>query len=54
MLKDDGPLDGRSGKCERLIEMLEEVLDEGDAALVFTQFREMGHLLEQMINERLG
>ena len=46
-------LDGRSGKCERLIEMLEEVVEEGDAALVFTQFREMGHLLEQMVKDRL-
>jgi len=30
------------------------LLDEGDAALVFTQFREMGHLLERMIAKRLG
>jgi non-specific serine/threonine protein kinase len=54
VLKDDGPIDGRSGKCERLAEMLEELLDEGDAALVFTQFREMGHLLHSMIAKRLG
>ena len=53
MLKDDGPVDGRSGKCERLMEMLEEVLEEGDAALIFTQFREMGHLLERLVTERL-
>jgi len=46
-------LDGRSGKCERLAEMLEEVLEEGDAALVFTQFREMGHLLETILKQRL-
>lgn len=46
-------LDRRSGKCERPIEMLEEVLAEGDAALVFTQYREMGHLLEQLITQRL-
>jgi len=49
----DGNLDGRSGKTERLVEMLEEVLEEGDAALVFTQFREMGHLLEQTLSRRL-
>ena len=54
VLKDDGPIEGRSGKCERLVEMLEELLDEGDAALVFTQFREMGHLLERTITKRLG
>jgi SNF2 family DNA or RNA helicase len=46
-------LDQRSGKAERLIEMLEEVLEEGDAALVFSQYREMGHLLEKLIKNRL-
>ncbi len=46
-------LDRRSGKCERLLEMLEEVIGEGDAALIFTQYRRMGHLLEQMITQRL-
>ena len=40
-------LDSRSGKCERLIEMLEEMLEEGDCALVFTQYKEMGDLLEK-------
>ena len=54
VLKEDGPIDGRSGKCERLVEMLEELLDEGDAALVFTQFREMGHLLEKLVTTRLN
>jgi SNF2 family DNA or RNA helicase len=33
--------------------MLEEVLAEGDRALVFTQFREMGQLLTQLMRERL-
>jgi len=53
-LKTTGPLDGRSGKCERLVEMLEEVLEEGDAALVFTQYREMGELLHALVTSRLG
>jgi SNF2 family DNA or RNA helicase len=54
--KDPGSavLDHRSGKCERLIDMLEELLEEGDAALVFTQYREMGHLLERAIKTRLA
>src|ERR1041385_6742893 len=34
--------------------MLEEVLEEGDAALIFTQYREMGHLLEHILPNRLG
>ncbi len=33
---------GRSGKLARLEEMLEEVLAEGDKALCFTQFTELG------------
>ncbi|MFH0982545.1 MAG: DEAD/DEAH box helicase [Planctomycetota bacterium] len=50
---ESGPLDDRSGKCERLVEMLEEVLAEGDAALVFTQYRQMAHLLERLLVDRL-
>ena len=53
LLRGTGPLDRRSGKCERLVEMLEELLDEGDAALIFTQYREMGHILERLLAERL-
>jgi len=44
---------GRSGKTARLVEMLEEVLAEGDSALVFTQYRQMGHLLESIIRREL-
>ncbi|WP_437971303.1 DEAD/DEAH box helicase [Sorangium sp. So ce260] len=44
-LGEAGPLAGRSGKLARLTEMLEEALAEGDRALVFTQFREMGERL---------
>ncbi len=47
------PDPSRSGKCVRLLEMLDEVLSEGDQALVFTQFRQMGHLLSVMIRHRL-
>jgi len=50
---DKSGLEGRSGKCERLVEMLEEVIEAGDAALVFTQYRTMGHLLEKAIADRL-
>ncbi|MFH1419128.1 MAG: DEAD/DEAH box helicase [Planctomycetota bacterium] len=53
LLPRGGPLDGRSGKCERLVEMLEEVLEEGDAALVFTQYRKMSELLERFLTRRL-
>jgi SNF2 family DNA or RNA helicase len=34
--------------------MLEEVLDVGDRALIFTQFAEMGKLLVRRLSERFG
>ncbi|HEX7135349.1 MAG TPA: DEAD/DEAH box helicase [Iamia sp.] len=42
-----GPLPGRSGKLDAATEILATVVDEGDAALVFTQYVAMGRLLEQ-------
>ncbi|MDJ0702596.1 MAG: DEAD/DEAH box helicase [Leptolyngbyaceae cyanobacterium MO_188.B28] len=42
----------RSGKLQRLDEMLEEVIAEGDRALIFTQFAEWGKLLKPHL-ERL-
>lgn len=49
---DGSALSGRSGKLARLEEMLEEVLAEGDKALIFTQFAEMGKLLRSYLQER--
>jgi SNF2 family DNA or RNA helicase len=54
LLQDHSPLPGRSGKLERLGEILEELLALGDRALVFTQFAEMGHLLRPHLEARLG
>ena len=53
-LSDKSSLPGRSGKLARLEEMVEEVLEDGDKALIFTQFAEMGHLLQQHLQERFG
>ncbi len=53
-LRDDGRLTGRSGKLTRATEILGEVVDAGDHALVFTQFREMGELLVPHLRDRLG
>ena len=50
-LADNSPLPGRSGKLERLQEMLEEVLDAGDRALVFTQFAELGARLREYLQQ---
>ena len=51
--RDDVPTDAeahRSGKCIRLLELLEEVIASGERALVFTQFRRMGVILASMIS----
>ena len=53
MLKDDSPLGSRSGKLTRVTEMMEEVIAEGDHALVFTQYKEMGDLLVEHFEDRL-
>jgi superfamily II DNA or RNA helicase len=45
---------GRSGKFARVTEILTELVDAGEYALVFTQFREMGDLLVAHLQARLG
>lgn len=45
---------GRSGKLTRLTEMLEEVLAAGDRALIFTQYAEMGHILNHYLPQMLN
>lgn len=46
--------DRRSAKLQRLEEMLEEVVSEGDRALIFTQFAEWGKLLKPHLEKQLG
>ena len=53
-LGDNSGIDGRSGKLTRLTEMLEEVIEIGDRALVFSQFAEMGGLLQRQVQETFG
>jgi SNF2 family DNA or RNA helicase len=43
-----------SGKLQRLEEMLEEVLEEGDRSLIFTQFAEWGKLLQPYLQQKFG
>ena len=49
-----GTLAGRSGKLDRLIEMLSEAVAEGDSALVFTQYAVMGNLLAGHVEHELS
>ncbi|THV26056.1 DEAD/DEAH box helicase [Glycomyces paridis] len=49
-----GGLAERSGKLDRVTEMLTEVVDEGAKALIFTQYRQMGELLSRHLHDELG
>lgn len=54
LLKDRSPLGERSGKLNRLVEMLETVLALNEKALIFTQYAEMGRMLDHFLLERLN
>lgn len=51
-LKDGSRLEGRSGKLNRFDELVAGLLDVDERALVFTQFREMGELLQIHLRAR--
>ncbi len=53
LLGDGSRLPGRSGKLARLEEILEEITAGGERALCFTQFAEMGRLLQGHLAQRL-
>ncbi|WP_414545954.1 DEAD/DEAH box helicase [Nostoc sp. CCY0012] len=57
-LKANSLAEHHSGKLQRLEEMLDEVLAEGDAgperSLIFTQFAEWGKLLKPHLEQKLG
>lgn len=53
-LGDNSAIPGRSGKLQRLTEMLDEVLAEGDRALLFSQFAEMGGIIQRHVQETFG
>jgi hypothetical protein len=54
LLGDHSALKHRSGKLNRLAEMLEQALAEEDRCLIFTQYAEMGHLLHDYLTEVFG
>jgi SNF2 family DNA or RNA helicase len=53
-LGDGSRLGGRSGKLTRFDELITDLLDAEEQALVFTQFRQMGLLLQQHLHERFS
>ncbi|MBM7867672.1 ATP-dependent helicase [Heliobacterium gestii] len=56
LLKEKTPGDfrRRSAKVDRLLEMIEELRQEGDGCLIFTQYVEMGRLLQVCMRQELG
>jgi SNF2 family DNA or RNA helicase len=53
-LGDNSPIPGRSGKLARMTEMVEEMVEVGDRALIFSQFAEMGSILQRHLQEKFG
>ncbi|MBK8697539.1 MAG: DEAD/DEAH box helicase [Deltaproteobacteria bacterium] len=43
---------GRSGKLDRMLEVMDELLAEGERVLIFTQFVEMGRILQRALAAR--
>jgi SNF2 family DNA or RNA helicase len=53
-LKDKSPIPGRSGKLHRLRELIEVILDVKESSLIFTQYREMGFMLQSYLTNTFG
>lgn len=51
-LKEAGPIAGRSGKLAAFDELVDAIIDGGESVLVFTQYVEMGKLIQQHLNDR--
>lgn len=43
-----------SGKMELLLELLSSIIEAGEKVLIFTQFKEMGDLLQKFITDKFG
>jgi hypothetical protein len=54
LLGDSSALPGRSGKLDRLEELLDQVVAAGERALCFTQFARFGAMLTPYLSSRLG
>lgn len=53
-LKEEKPKDvlGRSVKLEKLRELIDAVLDQGESCLIFTQYIEMGEMIRRLLKEQ--
>ena len=53
LLKDGSRLPGRSGKLALLENLAEEIIEDGDKALIFTQYAEFGSMLQPYLAAHL-
>lgn len=53
-VKDNSSVENRSGKLRRLEEMLTEIMEMKERTLIFTQFAEMGEILQRHLQETFG
>lgn len=53
-IKNEDTSPSLSGKATMLLDLVEAITDSGEKAIIFTQYREMGDLLQQFIANRLG
>ncbi|MFE8698107.1 DEAD/DEAH box helicase [Cytobacillus sp. FJAT-53684] len=44
----------RSTKLEKLTELIESVLEQGESCLIFTQYIEMGNIIRNMVKKKFG
>ncbi len=51
--KNGVPIPSASGKAERTIEILKNILENNEKAVIFTQYREMGKILFEMVKNSL-
>ncbi len=54
LLGDGGRLDGRSGKLSRFDELIDDAFDADEQVIAFTQYVEMGKLVQRHLAERLS
>ena len=53
-LKDKSPLAGRSDKLSRLEDLLSVILEAGDKVLIFSQYAQLGFLLQPYLEEKFS
>lgn len=51
---DENQLLERSNKLEKLVELVDAVLDQGESCLIFTQYIEMGEMIRTVMKKKFG